>query len=77
MKKLPRHSQYTNMTREEAIKALRAFNDPDLDRLAQWIAESVAFKQVGYNVRVALADAERHVDVAMAAMQTMVKTLAR
>lgn len=58
--------RFTNMTREEAILALKAKNDPDLNLLAKWVAESVAFNQATYNARVALADAERHAEALVA-----------
>lgn len=53
---------FTLLTREEAIDRIRKLDDPKLRPLIKWIAESLAFGRVAYDVRVNIAEAEKLVE---------------
>jgi len=53
---------FTLLTREEAIDRIGKLDDPKLRPLIKWIAESLAFGRVAYDVRVNIAEAERLVE---------------
>ena len=57
-----REINFTILTREEAIDRIGKLDDPKLRPLIKWIAESLAFGRVAYDVRVNIAEAERSVE---------------
>jgi hypothetical protein len=57
-----REIDFTLLTREEAIDRIGKLDDPKLRPLMKWIAESLAFGRVAYDVRVSIAEAERSME---------------
>lgn len=50
---------FSLMTREDAIEWLLKQNDPKLERLIAWVAESASAQRCYYEIRLSIAEAER------------------
>lgn len=53
---------FRNWSKLEIMAKLQEMNDPKVEPLIKWIASSIAFGDVSYKIRVAIAGAEQEVE---------------
>lgn len=53
---------FRNLTKREAKELILDAHDPKTEPLARWIAESIAWTERTYQIRVAIAEGERDVE---------------